>query len=84
MTKGEPFKLVVPYNLLKQENVCLIPRESEHPSIQCSHIEFFAIKELLAKKVITQKFLIAKTYLKRSYEKALIKKECKVTFITKS
>ena len=25
-------KLVVPPNLLKQENVCLIPRESEHPS----------------------------------------------------
>ena len=26
-------KLVVPSNLLKQENVCLIPRESEHPSM---------------------------------------------------
>ena len=26
-------KLVVPPNLLKQENVCLIPREAEHPSI---------------------------------------------------
>ena len=25
-------KLVVPPNLLKQENVCLIPREAEHPS----------------------------------------------------
>ena len=26
-------KLVVPANLLKQENDCLIPREVEHPSI---------------------------------------------------
>ena len=27
-------KLVVPPNLLKQENVCLIPREAEYPSIE--------------------------------------------------
>ena len=34
MTKEEPsrLELVVPPNLLKQENVCLIPREAEHPS----------------------------------------------------
>ena len=27
-------ELVVPPNLLKQENVCIIPREAEHPSIK--------------------------------------------------
>ena len=32
MTKEDVIKLVVPPNLLKQENVCLIPREAEHPS----------------------------------------------------
>ena len=31
--KRSRIKLVVPSNLLKQENVCLIPHESEHPSI---------------------------------------------------
>ena len=30
--KRSNIKLVVPSNLIKQENVCLIPRESEHPS----------------------------------------------------
>ena len=30
--KRSRIKLVVPPNLLKQENVCLIPRELEHPS----------------------------------------------------
>ena len=29
----KPTKLVVPRNLLKQENVCLIAREAEHPGI---------------------------------------------------
>ena len=32
MTKEDVIKLVIPPNLLKQENVCLIPREAEHPS----------------------------------------------------
>ena len=32
--KRSRIKLFVPSNLLKQENVCLIPRESEHPSIE--------------------------------------------------
>ena len=31
-TKEEPINLVVPPTLLKQENVCLISREAEHPS----------------------------------------------------
>ena len=31
---GKVLKLVVPPNLLKQENVCLIPREAEHPSTE--------------------------------------------------
>ena len=30
--RGIILKLVVPPNLLEQENVCLIPREAEHPS----------------------------------------------------
>ena len=30
--KRSRIKLVVSSNLLRQENVCLIPRESEHPS----------------------------------------------------
>ena len=30
--RGTVLKLVVSPNLLKQENVCLIPREAEHPS----------------------------------------------------
>ena len=30
--KRSRIKLVVPPNLLKQENVCLIPRVGEHPS----------------------------------------------------
>ena len=33
MAEQNRTKLVVPPNLLKQENVCVIPREAEHPSI---------------------------------------------------
>ena len=41
--KGSRIKLVVPSNLLKQENVCIIPREGEHPSRTFS-VEVFAEK----------------------------------------
>ena len=44
MTKEDVIKLVVPPNLLKQENVCLIPREAEHPSY--SHTRFVILSSI--------------------------------------
>ena len=41
--KWNRIKLVVPPNLLKQENVCLIPREAKHPILSCLSYEVLLV-----------------------------------------